>query len=58
MRGSEVGKLLENVGVRFQAAGRAFAFGEEGEPVIDYVVSGNAAKTKQSETSQSEPCKS
>ena len=25
MRGAEVGKLLENVGVRFQAAGRAFA---------------------------------
>ena len=39
MRGAEVGKLLENVGVRFQTAGRAFALGQEREAVIDHVVS-------------------
>ena len=40
---ADVRKLLENVGVRFQTAGRAFALGEEGEAVIDHVVSEDAA---------------
>jgi len=43
MRGAEVRKVLENVGVRFQAAGRAFALGQEREAVIDHVVSEDAA---------------
>ena len=43
MRRADVRKLLENVGVRFQTAGRAFALGEEGEAVIDHVVSEDAA---------------
>ena len=38
MRGAEVRKLLESVGVRFQTAGRAFALGQEREAVIDHVV--------------------
>src|ERR1019366_1773773 len=43
MWGAKVRKLLENVGVRFQTAGRAFALGQEREAVIDHVVSENAA---------------
>jgi hypothetical protein len=43
MRRADVRKLLENVGVRFQTAGRAFALGEEREAVIDHVVSEDAA---------------
>ena len=43
MRGAEVGKLLENVGVRFQTAGRAFALGQEREAVVDHVVSKDPA---------------
>src|SRR5208283_2958112 len=43
MRGAEVRKLLENVGVRFQTAGRAFALGQEREAVINHVVSEDAA---------------
>src|SRR5262245_16616500 len=43
MRGAEVRKLLENVGVRFQTAGRAFAFGQEREAVLEHVVSEHAA---------------
>ena len=43
MRRADVRKLFENVGVRFQTAGRAFALGQEREAVIDYVVSEDAA---------------
>jgi hypothetical protein len=43
MRSADVRKLLENVSVRFQTAGRAFALGEEREAVIDHVVSEDAA---------------
>src|SRR5215813_3957171 len=43
MGGAEVRKLLENVCVWFQAAGRAFALGQEREAVIDHVVSDDAA---------------
>jgi len=43
MRRADVRKLLENVAVRFQTAGRAFAPGEEREAVIDHVVSEDAA---------------
>src|ERR1700730_7262076 len=43
MGGAEVRKLLENVGVRFQTAGRAFALGQEREAVINHVVSEDAA---------------
>src|SRR5258708_33054080 len=43
MRCADVRKLLENVGVRFQTGGRAFALGEEREAVIDHVVSEDAA---------------
>jgi hypothetical protein len=43
MRGAEVRKVLENVGVRIQAAGRAFALGQEREAVIDHVVGEDAA---------------
>src|SRR5215471_9988176 len=42
MRNAEVRKLLENVGVRLQTAGRAFALGQEREAVIDHVVSEDA----------------
>jgi hypothetical protein len=43
MRRADVRKLLENVGVRFQAAGRAFALGQKREAVIDHVVREDAA---------------
>jgi hypothetical protein len=42
MWGAEVRKLLENVGVRLQTAGRAFALGQKCEAVIDDVVSEDA----------------
>ncbi len=38
MRRAEVGKLLQNVGVGFEARGRALIFRQEGEAVIDHVV--------------------
>src|SRR6202047_5099219 len=43
MRRAQVRKLLENVGVRFQTAGRAFALGQERKAVVDHVVSEDAA---------------
>ena len=46
MRRADVRKLLENVGVRFQSAGRAFAFGEKRQAIIDHVVSEHAAVAK------------
>src|ERR1700751_3665790 len=43
MRRPQVWKLLENVGVRLEARGRTLIFRQEGQTVIDHIVSEDPA---------------
>jgi len=43
MRRAQVRKFLKNVGVGLEACGRTLIFRQEGDPIVDHVISENPA---------------